>query len=166
MTGQERAVGSIPSGMIKHMFGALLGLLLFAGGAIATGVLLRVQAGRRGRRLASQLDEPGVLWVGLCRVMAGGTFLDRGRGRRGGAPRGVLVVRGASLEWRPDAFETKHGDPVFQWPIVTVVRLSRRRRRDITGIAIDEMRLAVPEGEVTLGIFRAVGKPPDILKPA
>lgn len=70
------------------------------------------------------------------------------------------MVRGASLEWRPDAFETKHGDPVFQWPLATVVRLSRRRR-DITGIAIDEVKLAVPEGEVTLGIFRAAGKPPD-----
>lgn len=149
------------------MLDLLLGLLLFAGGSVATGVLLRVQASRRGRLLSSQLDEPGVLWVGLCRVMAGGGFLDRGRGRRRGGPRGVLVARDASLEWRPDVFEAKNGDPAFSWPIATVVRLDRRRRRrDITGIAFDEVKLAVPEGEVTLGIFRGVGKPPDMLKAA
>lgn len=152
--------------MIKLMFGLLLGLLLFAGGAVGTGVLLRVQAARRGSRLGSQLGEPGVRWIGLCRVSAGGTFLDRGRVRRGGGPRGVLVVRDASLEWRPDTFEIKHGDQIFQWPIDTVVCLNCRRRRDITGIAIDEVKLAVPEGEVTIGIFRAAGMPPDILRAA
>lgn len=144
----------------------LLRLLLFAGGSVATGVLLRAKASRRSKRLSSQLDEPGVQWAALCRVMAGGSFLHRGRGRRGGGPRGVLVVCDTSLEWRPDAFETKRGDPVFEWPIYTVIRLNRRRRRDITGVAFDEVKLAVPEGEVTLGIFHSVGKPPEILTAA
>lgn len=102
----------------------LLPLLLFAGGSVATGVLLLAQASRRGKRLSSQLDEPGVQWVALCRVMAGGNFLDRGRGRRGGGPRGVLVVCDASLEWRPDAFEAKRGDAVFEWPIAAVAPAS------------------------------------------
>jgi hypothetical protein len=132
-------------------------------GAVSTLVLLRWVAHFRGARLSSLIRLEEARWMALCRVTAEGRFLDGGRNRRGGGPRGTLVVMAERLEWRPDRYELRHGDKPLSWPVQDVECLVRRQRWDISGLRITEARLRVPEGCVTFGIFKQVGTEPAFL---
>jgi hypothetical protein len=142
-------------------FVTLMAFLLV--GAIGTVVVLRWVAHVRGARLRSLilLEEAG--WMALCRVTAEGRFLDGGRNRRGGGPRGTLVSLPDRLEWRPDRYESRHGDKPMSWPAHEVECLTRRQRWDLSGLRVTQVRLRVPEGIVTFAIFHQMGTEPDCL---
>jgi hypothetical protein len=138
-------------------------VVAFVIGGVATAVVLRLAANRRGRRLADLIEGHPASWAALCRVLKDGAFLDGGRPRRGLGPRGTLVTSPTTCELRPDAYEARHGDQVLQWPIELVTCVQHRRRRDLTGIAVMELRLRLPPGPVTLGIFHEAGPRPRFL---
>jgi len=78
-------------------------------------------------------------------------------------PRALLIYRDGTLEWRPDAYEVRHGDDSFAWKIGEVKCLGQHQRRDITGIAVVEVKLLVPQGQVTVGLFAEAGRRPPFL---
>ena len=127
-------------------------------------MLLRWYASVRGRRLPQLLTAEGADWAALGRVSGGG-FLDTGSSRGRGGPRGTLLVKSGTLEWRPDGYEAKHGYAAHTWPLADVKVLSRRRRRDISGLRVDELTFEVPEGVATLGLFHPVGVEPASFRP-
>lgn len=127
---------------------------------VVVGLLLLLQATRRKRRLPALIATEGAQWAAICRVLAGGRFLDRGRGRRGGGPRGTLLTVGDTLHWQPDRWETRHSDQVLSWPLSRVRCVSRQRRRDVTGIGYDRIELLVPDGSVVFSIIGEHGRPP------
>lgn len=76
--------------------------------AVTTITLLRGQAAVRARGLQALVGEGKAQWAALARIMAGGRFLDPGRSRRGGGPRGTLTVVNDHLVWTPDRHESRH----------------------------------------------------------
>jgi len=136
--------------------GALVGAPLTVG-------LLRWHASVRSRELPQVVESADASWAALARVMADGHFLDQQRNRRHGGPRGTLLAISDSLEWQPDAYELKHGDVIYRWPLDQVHVLDRRSRRDITGLTLRYLTLQPPSGRVTFGIFHTVGTEPEPL---
>jgi hypothetical protein len=132
-------------------------------GAVGTLMVLRWVGHVRGARLPSLIRLEEADWMALCRVMAEGRFLDGDRSRRGMGPRGMLVVLADRLEWRPDRYESRHGDTPMSWPANDVQCLARRQRRDLSGLRVTQADLRVPEGTVTFGIFQQVGTEPAFL---
>ena len=141
----------------------LIWLAFLIVGAVGTLVVLRWVAHVRGARLPSLIRLEEASWMALCRVMAEGRFLDDGRSRRGMGPRGTLVSLADRLEWRPDRYESRHGDKPMSWPANDVECLARRQRRDLSGLRVTQADLRVPEGIVTFGIFHEVGTEPAFL---
>jgi hypothetical protein len=129
-------------------------LILIPGAYVTMVVILRLAAMRRGRRMKADLGRDEASWGALCRVKSGGRFLDAGRSRRGGGPRGTLSVLGEKLEWVPD-----HGDASVVWSVEDARLLSRGRRWDLAG-RFDYVRLALPQGEVTFGLIKQIGPKP------
>jgi hypothetical protein len=127
---------------------------------VVLAVVLRFQAGRRTRALPALVAAEGAQWAGLVRVMKDGRFFDRGRGRRGGGPRGTLISNGTTLEWRPDAWETRHGDVVLRWKLSDVRFVQRKRTWDIMGVRRDRVELLFPEGSAELFLIGEYGRPP------
>jgi hypothetical protein len=125
--------------------------------------LLRLQATRRKRRLPTLIAIEQAQWAALCRVITDGRFLDRGRSRRGGGPRGTLLTVGDTLQWRPDRWETRHGDKALSWPLSQVRCMAREHRRDLSGVGYDRVELLVPDGSVVVGIFAEHGLRPESL---
>ncbi len=144
-------------GMPIQFWGSLIG-------AIATVVVLRSLASTRARGLTRLVGTNGVTWAALCRVIRGGEFLDRGRARRGLGPTASLVAAGDALEWRPSRSEVKRGDTVFVWRVAEIHCVTRRQRRDISGVQMLQVQLQVPDGAVTIGIFHQVGSEPAFLQ--
>jgi hypothetical protein len=97
----------------------LIWLTFLIVGAVGTLVILRWVAHVRGARLDSLIPLEEASWMALCRVMAEGRFLDDGRRRRGMGPRGTLVSLADRVEWRPDRYESRHGDKPMSWPAMT-----------------------------------------------
>lgn len=81
-------------------------------------------------------------------------------------PRAVMVYIDGRLEWRPDPYEVRHGDPSFTWPGGSVWCVSQRRRWDISGVRMLEVTLEAPEGEVVIGLFHQTGSSPPFLREA
>jgi hypothetical protein len=142
----------------------LIGLVLLLACSVALLAVFRWRAAVRGRQLAAQFAAEGASWATLCRVVAGGSFLDGGRVRRGGGPRGVLVVHENLLEYRPDPGEARRGDASFSWPLRDVHCAHQRRRRDISGVSMQKVQLELPEGAVSLALFHQVGTAPSFLR--
>ncbi len=137
---------------------------LFLAGSLATLVGLRFLVWRRGRMLPRLLEEERAQWGALCRVKAGGRFLDQGRKRAGGGPRGVLVADDNMLHWLPDGFETRHGDRPCAWQLRDVRCVSARHYRGVSGVTVEEFVLTLPDGDVRLAVFHPVGSLPDALR--
>ncbi|MGN6605606.1 MAG: hypothetical protein ACTHMS_01160 [Jatrophihabitans sp.] len=98
-------------------------------------------------------------------MTSGGHFLDAGRRRGGGGPRGVLIADDETLRWLPEHAESKRGDHPHVWPLTEVRCLGVGSRRDISGVAIGTYVLSLPEGTVTLSSFHPVGDVPEVLHP-
>ena len=134
------------------------------GGLLAL-VLLRVQAGRLARELERRRAIEGVAWTALCRVLADGMFLDGGRSRRSGGPRGVLAATDFWLEYRPDARERRLGDATRRWSWDDIEVRECRRRRDVSGIGYSWCRIAFPEGQAVIAVFTGTGTTPSRFGP-
>lgn len=146
------------------MTAALVAIAPLIVGGLVTIVLLRVQAGRRTRRLQRLCEAEGLEWAALCRVLADGDFLDSWRSRRGGGPRGTLRSSGGWLEYEPDALERRRGDSSRRWAWADVSVRECRTRRDISGIRYSWCRIAFPEGQAVIAIFGATGPTPTALQ--
>jgi hypothetical protein len=132
-------------------------------GLFGTIGYLRWRTSVRAKRLRMTVLETGTTWVALSRVLRRGDFLDDGRSRRYGGPRGMLSVRDDQLEWKPDPREQALGDLTRLWPLSQVGCDEVRLRRDITGIDFTEATLYTPDGVATISIFGETGRRPPFL---
>jgi hypothetical protein len=127
---------------------------------VVVAALARFRNARQKRRLPALMAAEGAEWASLCRVLADGRFLDRGRARRGGGPSGTLHNAGETLHWRPDAWATRHGSQPLSWPVHQVRCVGRKRTRDIIGFGYDRVELLLPEGSVVFAVFSEKGQRP------
>jgi hypothetical protein len=127
---------------------------------VVTLGLLRWRAVVRSRGLPELRSSEGARWMALGRVMGGGKFLGTDGGRPGQGSRGTLVWFDDTVEWRPDRWEMRHGYRSFSWSPVAVRCIGRRRRRDISGLSLLRLELAVPEGSFELAVIGQDGDPP------
>ena len=131
-------------------------------GAVLTMTYFLWRLPVRSRRLRAEMAREGATWTAVCRVRSGGHFLDQGRRRTGMGPAGNLLAIADALQWHSTESKRFGGGSASSWRAADVECLSKRWRRDITGMRYCDLKLRLPEGDVSFALIKQFGVAPQM----
>ncbi|HSX68949.1 hypothetical protein [Nocardioides sp.] len=107
-------------------------------GILATLVGLRLWASRVGADMEAEVRDGSLLW--------GAQVQQRGEGRRSSGARGrLLLLSDGTLTFVPFPSDQKRGATSATWALDQVLVTFVGRRRDITGLAVQLLRVDVAD---------------------
>ena len=131
-------------------------------GGVATLVYIRRYARNRGRDVRALVASGAADWAANCRITSGAELLADSEvtAARHRHPAGFLVATDGRLEWRPDGWSVDVGWRPGSRSLADVRLVRTARRRDVSGLRIRAIELAVPGGVVRAFVAVEAGVSP------